>query len=132
MYWWDSVKSAVEIACALAACIYNDGLTSVRVISQNIGLQPSKRYDASLRSKDIHRVQKSDYKITDYYKKLRRSSRAKRKGYEDKCEDTEGVVYSAGAFDGAFSDAHSDVESNSESDSEPDTDPGPSKRRKTS
>ena len=49
---------------------------------------------------------------TNPLKKLRRRARAKRKGFEDKNLETEGEMYSSGAFD------------------IPDTQPGPSKRQK--
>lgn len=91
-------KLAVETACAIAVCIFNDGISTLKNISESLGLQPSKHCQVVLRSKDYRRVKKSDYKETDRCKNLRKASRAKRKGYEDKHE--EGVVYSTGAFNG--------------------------------
>lgn len=107
-------KLAIDTACAIAVCIFNDGITSLQSVSDSMGLQPTKRCQTVLRSKDYSRIKKSDYKASDRYKKLRKASRAKRKGFEDKHEEEEGVVYSAGAFD-------TDV-----------VGPGPSKRAKKS
>ena len=105
-------RMAVEIACALAVCRFNDGATSLYDISKRLDLDPSYLCKLSLQQKDLQRIEKADYKSSEHYKKLRRRARAKRKGFEDKNLETEGEMYSSGAFD------------------IPDLQPGPSKRQK--
>ena len=92
-------KAAVETACAIAVCNWNDGATSLYSISKGLGLQPSERCLFLLQEKDVRRVQKSKYKDSGHYKAMRRTARAKRKGFEDKYQDEEGILYSAGGFD---------------------------------
>ena len=103
---------AVEIACALAVCRFNDGATSLYDISKRLDLDPSYLCKLSLQQKDLRRIEKADYKSSEHCKKLRRRAGAKRKGFEDKNLETEGEMYSSGAFD------------------IPDLQPGPSKRQK--
>ena len=49
-----------------------------------------------LQQKDLQRVEKADYKASEQYKHLHKAARAKRKGYEDKNQEDEDVMYSSG------------------------------------
>ena len=51
-----------------------------------------------LQAKDIKRIEKSKYKNSDRAKYLRRAARRKRKGFDDRHQQQEGVMYSSGAF----------------------------------
>lgn len=53
-----------------------------------------------LRLKDKKRIRSSVYKSSEGAKKKRRAVRRKRKGFDDKQSQKEGVMYLAGAFVG--------------------------------
>ena len=104
-------KDSVETACALAVSCFNDGAISLASVSRQLGLETSPLCKHYLLEKDLKRVQKSKYKSSEGGKKLRRLARRKRKGLQDKTEQSEDVMNAAGAFDTG--------------------DPGPSKRPRT-
>ena len=92
-------KAAVETACALAVCSWNDGVSSFSAIAQNLQVPLGSFAKAHLETKDIARVKKARYKATEASKQLRRKARRRRKGLLDKQQSSEGVMYAAGAFD---------------------------------
>ena len=92
-------KTGVETACALAVCCFNDGSSSLTAISDRLQLTPSPLSKSFLRKKDLKRLKKSEYNMSEGGKKLRRLARRKRKGLDDHHQQREGVVYAAGAFD---------------------------------
>ena len=92
-------KDGVETACALAVCCFNDGAISLASISRRLGLGTTPLSEHFLLEKDISRIQKSKYKSGEDGKKLRRLARRKRKGLDDKVQQSEGVMYAPGAFD---------------------------------
>ena len=104
---------AVDTACTMAVCKFNDGASSLYDISKHLGLELSPTCEILLQLKDLQRTEKADYKASEHYKHLRKTARAKRKGYEDKNQEEEGVMYSSGAFN------------------IPDLQPGPSKTKMT-
>ena len=106
-------RMAVDTACAIAVCRFNDGATSLYDISKRLELEPSPTCKVLLQQKDLQRIERADYKSSEHYKTLRKTARAKRKGFEDKNLEEEGTMYSSGAFD------------------IPDLQPGPSKRQKS-
>ena len=91
-------KSNVEIACALAVCNFNDGASSLVSVTESLNLKSTSLCTYFLNSKDVKRIQKSMYKNTERAKYLRRAAWRKRKGFDDKHQQKEGVVYAPGAF----------------------------------
>ena len=104
----------VEMACALAVLSFNDGAVSLAEVSEQLGIPSNSQGRTYLHKKDKSKVKKSVTKSSEKGKESRRAARRKRKGFEEKNKDSEGVVYSAGAFD-------SDISL-----------PGPSKKQKKS
>ena len=92
-------KVSVDTACAMAVCSFNDGATSLSTIASRRGLEPSPFCDHHLKRKDAQRIRGSKYKSSRRAKELRRASRRKRKGLDDKRQEKEGPMYMPGAFD---------------------------------
>ena len=105
-------KNNVEMACALATISFNDGSASLVRVSDQLQLKTTPHCKKYLRRKDRLRVKKSITSSSAHGKQARRAARRRRKGFEGKKKDSEGVMYSAGTFD-------TDIAS-----------PGPSKRPK--
>lgn len=93
-------KSNIEIACALAVCSFNDGASSLVRVVKRLELNPTAMCTHFLNYKDTKRIQKSKYKNSVRAKYLRRRARRKRKGFDDKHRQNEGVMYASGAFGG--------------------------------
>ena len=91
-------KANIEIACALAVCNFNDGASSLIRVAERLELEPTPLCKDFLQAKDIKRIEKSKYKNSDRAKYLRRAARRKRKGFDDRHQQREGVMYSSGAF----------------------------------
>ena len=104
-------KVGIDIACALAVCSFNDGASSLATVATRLELDPSPLSQHFLKKKDLKRIKDSKYKTSEKGKKQRRAARRKRKGFEDKHKEKEGIMYASGAFDLDDGDA-----------------PGPSKR----
>ena len=96
----------------MAVCRFNDGTSSLYDISKHLGLEPSPICKVQLQLKELERVEKANYKASEHHKHLQKAARAKRKGYDDKNQEEEGIMYSSGVFD------------------VPDLQVGPSKRQK--
>ena len=78
---------------------------------ERLELNPTTMCTHFLNCKDAKRIQKSKYKNSVRAKYLRRRARRKRKGFDDKHKQNEGVMYASCVFGG-------------------DDTPGPSKRPK--
>ena len=92
-------KEAVDTACALAVCSWNDGVSSFQAIAEHLETPLTLSAAAQLQYRDIARVKKARYRVSEQAKMLRRRARRRRKGLEDTQQRTEGVMYAAGAFD---------------------------------
>ena len=92
-------KVEVDTACALAVCAWYDGMSSCKAIAEGLGVPLTKFAISSLQRKDIARVKKARYRASVKARLLRRKSRRRRKGLNDKHHTTEGVMYSPGGFD---------------------------------
>ena len=92
-------RMAVDTASAIAVCHFNDGASSLYDISKRLVLEPSPICKVQFQQKDLQRIEKADYKASEHCKHLRKAARAKRKGYEDKNQEEDGIMYSSGAFD---------------------------------
>ena len=90
-------KSGVEIACALAVSIFNDGALSLSAIAKRFGFNLSSNSRRVLKARDLKRLQSSQYKATGNAKVLRR--RRRKKALSDRRKRQEGVMYSSGLFD---------------------------------
>ena len=88
--------SNVEIGCALAVCNFNDGASSLVSVTESLNLKSTSLCTHFLNSKDVKRIQKSKYKNTERAKYLRRAARRKRKGFDDKHQQKEGVICAFG------------------------------------
>lgn len=66
-------RMAVETACALAVCKFNDSAASLYEISKCLSFEPSYLCKLVLQQKDLQRIEKADCKSSEHYKKLRRS-----------------------------------------------------------
>ena len=91
-------RMGVEFACALAVCVFNDGVTSLGEFSDKLKLNPSPFCYSYLKHKDKERLKSAFRKDTDEVKQQRRVVRRKRKGLHDKHTRKEGVMYAPGAF----------------------------------
>ena len=92
-------KTNVELACALAVLSFNGGAVSLINLLKKLKIEPSVHCQAYLKKKDKLRIQKSTIESSEKGKQARRVARRRRKGFEDKKRDAEGVMYAAGAFD---------------------------------
>ena len=92
-------SNSVELACALAVMCFNDGSVSLANVSDRLKIPSSERRRRFLQKKDRRRVRRSVRKCSAKGKMARRAARRRRKGYEDKKKESEGVMYSAGTFD---------------------------------
>ena len=89
----------VELACALAVMCFNDGSASLANVCDTMKIPLSKYRRRYLKKKDRARVRRSVLKCSTKGKAVRRAARRRRKGYEDKKKESEGLMYSTGAFD---------------------------------
>ena len=101
-------RVAVELACALAVCEFNDGMVSLAELPKSLQLCPTPFCETYLKHKDSQKIKRSLYKSTDDTKK-RRVARKKRKGLEDKHARKEGVMYAPGEFFGGVEEVSSDL-----------------------
>ena len=92
-------KEGVETACALAVSCFNDGVISLTSVGHHLGLESTPLCEHFLLDKDIKRIEKSKYKASEEGKRLRRAARRKRKGLDDKCAQSEDIMYAPGALD---------------------------------
>ena len=92
-------RTGVEIECALAVCIYNDGALSLAAIAKRFNWNLSTRSRRILKSRDQKSLKSSKYKASDKAKQLRRKARRRKKALSDKRQRQEGVMYSSGSFD---------------------------------
>lgn len=81
-------------------------------ISKRLGLEPSPICKVQLQQKDLERVGRQIIKPLNIISIFEKQQGRKEKGYEDKNQEDEGIMYSSGAFD------------------VPDLQVGPSKRQK--
>ena len=89
----------MELACGLAVISFNDGSSSLASVCDTLEI-PSKEYGPRyLRKKDKTRMRRSNLKSSAKGKEARRAARRRRKGYNDKKKESEGVMYTSGAFD---------------------------------
>ena len=104
-------RVGVDIACALAVCSFNDGMSSLSSLASRLQVNPTPFCTGFLRKKGQEESQ--NYCIQEHRrcKEVEESSKTRRKGLDDKHSQREGVTYSSGAFVG--------------------DEPGPSNRRKT-
>ena len=91
-------KKAVEVACALAVCQWNDGHSSYQAIAKRLGAANTPSSAGHLQQRDIARMKKARYRVTDRAKTLRRRARRMRKGLDESQKRSEGDMYLAGAF----------------------------------
>ena len=116
-------KANIEIACALAVCNFNDGASSLIRVAERLELEPTplcRDFCRQRTSKESRRastrtvteqniyaeqlVESAKDSMTDINnvrgsaKYLRRAARRKRKGFDDRHQQREGVMYSSGAF----------------------------------
>ena len=89
----------VELACALAVMCFNNGSASLANVCDTLKIPSTEYRQRYLRKKDRARVRRSILKSSTKGKKARRAARRRKKGYEDKKKQSEGLMYSAGAFD---------------------------------
>ena len=85
-------KEAVETACALAVCQWNDGMSSFQAISDGLGIPLTSHSATHLHKRDIVRVKKARYHTTDRAKALCRKARKIKKGLDDTQKRKEGDV----------------------------------------
>ena len=97
-------RLAVEFACALAVCIFNDGVSSLAGFSEKLQLLPSPFCQSHFKHKDKRRLKSAIHRDSEQVKQQRRVVRCKRKGLNDKHARKEGVMYAAGAFDDTVPD----------------------------
>ena len=92
-------RVGVELACALAVCTFNDGISSLATVSKKLKLNPTPLCESSLKRRDKKRLKCAVYKDSDKAKKQRRVARRIKKGLQDKSARKEGISYAPGAFD---------------------------------
>ena len=89
----------MEFACAIAVCIFNDGVTSLSKFSEKLKLDPTPFCNSFLKHKDQQRIKSAVHRDKEATKKQRRIVQRKRKGLQDEHAWKEGVMYASGAFE---------------------------------
>ena len=74
-------------------------MSSCKAIAEGLGVPLTEFAVSSLQRKDIAHVKKARYRASVKARLLRRKSRRRRKGLNDKHHASEGVMYSPGGFD---------------------------------
>ena len=91
-------RNIVEIGVSSAVINFNDGNLGLLPVFEKLGIDCGHSTHVSLRETDKDRIYEMNRKSSDSGKKQRRKLRARRKGYIDQEEETEGVTYKSGAF----------------------------------
>ena len=91
-------KEAVDVACALVVCQWNDGLSSFQTVSDKLGVTITSSSVTHFQKYGANCVKQARYRVTDRAKKLRKRARRIRKGLNDANKRREGEMYSAGSF----------------------------------
>ena len=89
-------KNNVEMVCALAVLSFNDGAVSLMKELEQLNIGFSVPCQTYLKKKDKLRVRKSAIKASMKEKQAKRAAGRKRKGFENRKKDSEGVMYFAG------------------------------------
>ena len=58
-------RVGVDIACAVAVCCFNDGLSSLAAVSSRLGLEPSPLSKQFLKRKDIKELKRASIKAVN-------------------------------------------------------------------
>lgn len=90
--------NVVKLASAEAVCVFNDGAMTYFNIAERLGIHPTGHMVTALVQRDKERVQVAEYKASKRGKKRRKKLRAIKKGFLDRLEEAEGLVYGAGEF----------------------------------
>ena len=85
--------NGVEIACALAVSMWNDGSGSLGAIAEKLQLPSTVQQKQHFHKKEKKKISHSVYKSSERSRKLRRLARKKRKGFEDRGIQKEGVPF---------------------------------------
>ena len=92
----DCVTLELDVASAVIA--FNDGLSGIIEVFNKLNIKPRTFCKKYCGFKDEKRITQMDIKSSDSVKQRRKKLRAHRKGFQDKCEENEGVSYEAGLF----------------------------------
>lgn len=79
MQCFKAVCVCVDLACELAVCSFNDGVSSLASLASSLKLNPSPVCTTFLKHKDKQRFKTSVYKASKDAKEKRRPGRRKRK-----------------------------------------------------
>ena len=60
----------MDIACALAVCVFNDGALSLHAIAQRLGWSLTANSKHALKARDTMRIKRSKYKAGEKGKSL--------------------------------------------------------------
>lgn len=90
--------TVVQIAVAIAVCVFNDGATSVKAMLEELQLVPGKFTCSFLQDKDALRILTAKRQDLKASKEYRRYLRLKRLGREEDLVEMEGHPYLAGAY----------------------------------
>lgn len=94
-----SGKKVVDIASDIAACNFNDGLTSIMEIMQALKLTIGRSCFDFCHEADLNRIARAERSMTAEAKEARRSLLSDRKAAEDENKLQEGQLYGAGIAD---------------------------------
>lgn len=91
-------RSTIEMGVASAVISFNDGLSSVVKVYEELNVIPGDFTFEFCSKKDTSRVTVMERKSSVEVKKRRKHLRAVKKGFIDTTEEKEGLVYGAGLF----------------------------------
>lgn len=89
----------LQIAAHMAACIFNDGMSSILKILDALGLPIGSESCNFARKRDELRVQLAERSLTEGTKKARREAQTTRKAADIDDMDVEGLLYGPGIAD---------------------------------
>ena len=93
-----AARQTLELGVSAAVISYNDGASGLLNIFHLIKIKPGIFCEQDCTQTDKNRVEKMELKSLDCNKQRRKKLRAIRKGFADKDEEQEGVVYGAELF----------------------------------
>ena len=91
-------RQTLELGVSSAVISYNDGASGLLNVFHLIKIKPGFFCEQYCMQRDQNCVEKMEQKSLDCNKQRRKKLRAIRKGFADKDEEQEGVVYGAGLF----------------------------------
>ncbi len=91
-------SATLRLSLGMAVLMFNEGLGGIGKIMDACGCPVSASNKAILRKMDEQNIRDAERQASSAVKKIRKKRRAKRKGFQDKTLESEGVTYGPGMF----------------------------------